>query len=135
MVIPNHIYSVRARYADVDQMGVVYHARYFEWFEAARTELLRSMGISYREPEEGGFFMPVVEARCRYRRSVLYDEVVCISTRVGELSRSKIRLEYIVRGEEEEKIRAEGYTLHCYVNREGRPIRAPLNFHELIKSF
>ena len=71
-----HTHLVRARYADTDKMGVVYHARYFVWFEAARTELLLAMGMPYRQLEARGIFLPVVEVSCRYRKPVEYDELI-----------------------------------------------------------
>ena len=119
-----HLYSVRARYADTDSMGIVYHGRYFEWFEAARTEYLRSMGLPYKRIEEEGISLPVVEAYCRYRRPVVYDELIRVKTVLGEISRSRIRLEYEVLGEEDDIIKVEGYTIHCYVDRSLKPIRA-----------
>ncbi|MBN2031028.1 acyl-CoA thioesterase [bacterium] len=121
---PEHIHSVRVRYADVDRMGFVYHTRYLEWFEAARTELIRTMGKSYCELEEEGTFLPVVEAYCRYRRPVRYDELVRIRTIVGEVTKSKLRLEYQLWGEEDRIIRVEGYTSHCFMNASGKPMRA-----------
>ncbi len=120
-----HLYSVRARYADTDPMGIVYHGRYFEWFEAARTEYLRSMGLPYKRIEEEGISLPVVEAYCRYRRPVVYDESVRVKTVLKEASRSRIHLEYEVLGEEDDITRVEGYTIHCYISQSGRPIRAP----------
>ncbi len=118
-------YHVRVRFADTDPMGVVYHARYLEWFEAARTELIRAKGISYKEIEEKGLSLPVIEAFCRYRRSVVYDELIRIETRLTDLDRLKLRMEYQVYGEQEPKLRVEGYTLHCFTNQQGRPVRAP----------
>ena len=124
MTVP-HIYKVRARYADTDPMGVVYHGRYFEWFEAARTELLRDEGMPYLKMEEDGISLPVVEVYCRYRRSVIYDEAVRVKTTIGELTRSRIRLDYEIIGEKENETRVQGYTIHCYLDGQGRPIRAP----------
>jgi acyl-CoA thioester hydrolase len=106
-------------------MGVVYHGRYFEWFEAARTEWLRDKGMPYRQLEEEGIALPVVEAYCRYRRSVLYDELVRVVVRMEEASRSRVRLSYCVLGEAEDIVRVEGYTVHCYMNPEGKPMRVP----------
>jgi acyl-CoA thioester hydrolase len=87
-------HTIRVRYADTDQMGVVYHARYFEWFEAARTEMLRSMGMPYEHMEKEGIFLPVIEAWCRYREPVRYDELVIIRTVLQDVSRLKIKLCY-----------------------------------------
>ncbi len=119
------VYLYRVRYADTDQMGVVYHARYLEWFEAARTEMLRGWGISYKELEEKGIALPVVEVRCRYRMPVRYDEEVEIHTRLNEATRSKILIAYEVSEAGTRRMRASGYTLHCYLSREGKPVRAP----------
>lgn len=122
---PDHVHVERVRYADTDQMGIVYHARYFEWFEAARTELMRSMGIAYRQLEEEGVFMPVVEAHCRYRLPVKYDECIRIKTTIGEVTRAKVRLDYKICGENDDLARGEGYTVHCFVGKDGKPRRAP----------
>ena len=120
-----HIYQMRVRYAEVDPMDVAYHSRYFEWFEAARTEYLRSLGFAYRHLESDGVLLPVIEAHCRYRRPVAYDELIEVHTAVGEVSRLKIELCYEVFGKNTGTLRATGSNLHCYINREGRPIRAP----------
>jgi acyl-CoA thioester hydrolase len=127
-----HTHRVRVRYADVDRMGVVYHARYLEWFEAARTEMMRTMGMAYRQLEERGIFLPVVEAYCRYRKPVLYDELIRVKTCIGEVSKSRIRLEYEITGEDDDSVRVEGYTVHCFTNRAGKPMRAS---HELLAFF
>ena len=119
-----HTYFVRVRYADTDQMGVVYHARYLEWFEAARAEMLRDMGMVYKQLEQSGIYMPVVEAYCRYRKPVKYDELVRVRTALGDISRSKIRLDYEVQGERDETVRVEGYTVHCFMDESGKPRRA-----------
>jgi len=89
-------YCVRARYADVDGMGVVYHSRYLEWFEAARTEMLREAGLSYHDLVNRGVQLPVIEAGCRYMRSVRYDDVVEIHTQIDEVTRAKLRIGYTV---------------------------------------
>jgi acyl-CoA thioester hydrolase len=128
------IYSTRIRYAEVDRMGVAYHSRYFEWFESARTELLRAMGVAYTEIEASGVAMPVVEAFCRYRKPVLYDEIVHIKTRIDSCSRSTLKLYYILTGEGEDGIRAEGYTLHCFV-REGKSVRMPEFLENLFRDY
>ncbi len=128
----NH--TVRVRYADTDQMGVVYHARYFEWFEAARTEMLRSMGMPYDQFEKQGIFLPVIEAYCRYREPVRYDELVHIRTVLQDVSRLKIKLRYIISGKTKDDYRVDGYTLHCFMNQEGRPVRASNEIVEFLKS-
>ena len=126
------IYHVRVRFADTDQMGIVYHARYFEWFEAARTEMIRSMGMSYKELEKSGISLPVIEAFCRYRMPVKYDEHIRIKSVLMEVTRSRIRIGYYVMGEKEDSVRVFGYTVHCFIGSKGRPTRAP---EELLSFF
>ncbi|MCK5146589.1 acyl-CoA thioesterase [bacterium] len=128
------IYEHRIRYADTDRMGVAYHGRYFEWLEAARTEMLRYRGLPYNEIEEAGILLPVIEAVCRYKRSVYYDEIVQIHTNISQITRSKLRLCYTLTVEGEKQIRAEAETLHCYMSPEGRAVRAPLSLIDQIKS-
>jgi len=127
-------YSARVRYADTDQMGVVYHARYLEWFESARTEMLRYAGFPYRNLEEQGFFLPVIEAHCRYRLPVHYDEVVNIRTQMEEINRLKIRLKYRLFIEGHPALRAEGWTLHCFTDKGGKPVRAPQELIDVLKA-
>jgi acyl-CoA thioester hydrolase len=109
-------------------MGVAYHTRYLEWFEAARTELLRDKGLPYKALEEAGVSLPLIEAYCRYRLPVHYDDLVEITTRVGERTPSRLRLDYEVRIENDPTLRTEGYTWHCYVGAKGKPIRLPAKF-------
>jgi len=116
-------------------MGVVYHSRYFEWFEAARTEMLRTIGLPYAQLEKDGLSLPVVEAQCRFLKSVLYDEVTQIETRLVEVSRSKIRLAYKVLGNDNTDLRAEGYTIHCYMGRKGMAVRAPNKLALFLEKF
>ena len=74
--MPSSVTTLRVRYAETDQMGVVYYANYFVWFEVARADLLRSLGWTYREMEDAGVLLPVIEAHCEYRRPARYDDEV-----------------------------------------------------------
>ena len=118
-----HRFELRVRYGDTDQMGFAYYANYLRWFEIGRAEMLRSMGTSYREIEEGGVQLPVLEARCRYLKPARYDDLVVIETRVGELRRASVRFEYRVLSAEDDTVLATGTTEHCFLDREGRPGR------------
>ena len=122
MAVTPYTHTLRVRYADTDQMGVVYHARYFEWFEAARTEMLRSRGKAYDHLEKEGIFLPVIEAYCRFRKPVRYDELIAIKTTIKEVSRLKIRLNYEILDEKNKTQRVEGYTLHFFMDSSGRQI-------------
>jgi acyl-CoA thioester hydrolase len=116
---------VRVRYAETDQMGVVYYANYFVWFEVGRTELLRSLGWSYREMEHEGIGLPVIEASCLYHRPARYDDELEIRTKGMLLSAVRMQFDYeIVRNPGGELI-VSGRTLHAAVNGDGRPARLP----------
>lgn len=133
-MIENHRYTHRVRYADTDRMGVVYHGRYFEWFEAARTEMLRDAGLPYAKLEERGVMLPVIEVHCQYIRSVLYDELVTIQTSIVEATRSRLVLEYAISLEGEDRPRAVATTVHCYMSPEGRAIRAPQSLMDIFQN-
>jgi len=127
-----HRFELRVRYADLDPMGWTYYGNYLRWFEVGRAELMRSLGRSYASVEqEEGLLLPVLDARCRYYRGARYDERVAIETGVLELSRSRLTFGYRVRGEDGERC-ALGYTEHCVVSRDGRPVRFPDGLAELL---
>jgi len=88
------IYSHRVRYSDTDKMGIVYHGRYFEWFEAARTELMRVWGMSYNDLENRGISLPVIHASCSYIKPFTYDEIALVRTWIQSVSRSKLVMSY-----------------------------------------
>ena len=115
--------QVTVRYAETDMMGVVYHGNYLPWFEVGRTNLLKELGLPYRQLEEAGFRLPVLEVAARYLRPAVYDDTVTIVTRLHDQPLLRIRLEYEVkRGEE---LLATGHTVHAFIDREGRPVRPP----------
>jgi len=118
-----HRYEVRVRYGDTDQMGFAYYANYLRWFEIGRAEMLRSLGTSYREVEESGVLLPVLEARCRYLKPARYDDRVMIETRVAELRRASVKFEYRILRAEDDVLLANGTTEHCFLDPEGRPGR------------
>jgi acyl-CoA thioester hydrolase len=125
-------FVVRVRYADTDQMGFVYYGNYLRWFEIGRTEMLRALGMSYREVEEAGVRLPVLEARCRYLKPARYDDEVVIETRLAGLGRASMRFTYrVLRAPDDEPL-AEGETEHCFLDRRGRPVRPPAFFLELL---
>jgi acyl-CoA thioester hydrolase len=121
-----HTTAIRVRYADTDQMKNVYYGKYFEYFEQGRSDFLRSLGLPYGELERQGFFLPVIEAFARYKRSARYDELLQVETRLLEVPGARIRLEYSVFREGESDVLVEGYTVHSFVYASsGKPTRAP----------
>jgi acyl-CoA thioester hydrolase len=122
--------TMRVRYAETDRMGVVYYANYFVWFEVARADLLRALGWTYREMEDTGVYLPVIDARCEYRRPARYDDEVEVRT-TGTIS-SAVRMEftYEVFLEGVSEAAAIGRTLHAATDRNGRPCRLPARVRE-----
>ena len=104
---------LRVRYAETDQMGVVYHANHFIWFEVGRVELLRQLGFSYRDMEsQDNCFFAVAEAKCRYRAPVRYDEEVLVRTQLLNVRESVVHFGYELRRAEDGALLAEGETTH-----------------------
>ncbi len=129
-----HSTSIRVRYADTDQMRSVYYGKYFEYFEEARSDLLRSLGLPYTEIEKQGILLPVIEAFARYKKSARYDDLLSVETVVKELPVARIRIEYAILAEGEKEPIVEGYTVHGFVNAEtGKPTRAPALFLQTLQ--
>jgi acyl-CoA thioester hydrolase len=123
---------VRVIYGDTDQMGVVYYANYFRYFELSRSEYFRARGGSYVEVEKRGLKLPVVEARCSYRSPARYDDVLVITCSVTRLKRASIEFTYEVRKESDAAILCTGHTLHACINAEGRPTALPEDVVKLL---
>jgi acyl-CoA thioester hydrolase len=117
--------KLRVRYAETDQMGVAYHGNYFAWFEVGRTDLLRTLGLTYRELESRDVRLPIIETHVRYRRPALYDDLLEIRTRLVDMTGVRLRFEYEVRREAEDAPLAEAMTAHAAVDAKGRPRRLP----------
>jgi acyl-CoA thioester hydrolase len=124
--------EIRVRYAETDQMGVAHHASYLVWFEAGRTELIRSRGRSYAQIEADGWLLVVVEVRCRYLRPARYDDVLTIRTRVGAFGRATLAFEYEVSRNADGNVLASGTTVHAAVDRTGRARRIPEEIRRLL---
>jgi acyl-CoA thioester hydrolase len=111
--------SLRVRYAETDQMGVVYHANHFIWFEVGRVELLRQLGFSYREMEQDdGCFIAVVDARCRYKAPARYDDEVIVRTHLKNVRESLVHFGYELVRVSDGLVLAEGETTHIVTDSE-----------------
>jgi acyl-CoA thioester hydrolase len=107
-------------------MGVVYHTHYLDYFEAARTEALRDLGVRYRDLEAEGIIMPVVEVTVRYRGPAHYDEVLVVDVTFDQMPDVRVPIDYTVRREGEDATLAEGHTTLCFLDAERRrPMQAP----------
>jgi len=123
---------IRVRYADTDQMKMVYYAKFFEYFEQGRSDLLRNIGMSYPEIERLGYFLPVIEAHAHYLRSARYDDLLTVKTILKEQPQVRVRIEYEIYNEHAELL-AEGYTVHSFIQAStGKPARAPKAFLDLV---
>ena len=122
---PSSVSTVRVRYAETDKMGVVYYANYFVWFEIGRTDLLRTLGWTYREMEEAGVSLPVIEAHCDYHRPARYDDELDVRTEGRMLSPVRMEFSYHVVRRDGGAVTATGKTVHAALGRGGRPCRLP----------
>lgn len=132
-----HQHMLRVHYQDTDQMGVVHHANYVGWLEIGRTEMMRDAGIAYREMEELGLLLPVVDMSIQYRRPARYDETITVFTKMTNFSAVRLQFEYEVRRMEETltsqdntssitpygELLAKGTTMHMWINNEWKPAR------------
>ncbi|MFP4283612.1 MAG: acyl-CoA thioesterase, partial [Opitutales bacterium] len=118
-------YTFRVRYADTDQMHSYYHARALEWFEAARSELSRAMGLPYVEWERRGAFLPVVEAHVRFRGRAVYDDLLRMTVRVEADGRSRLCFFNTVTQADSGAAVCDGWTRHVVVGEGGRPRKLP----------
>tara|TARA_R110002094_G_scaffold218455_1_gene189973 strand:+ start:581 stop:1012 length:432 start_codon:yes stop_codon:yes gene_type:complete len=118
-------HRVRVRYCETDRMAVAHHGSYVAWFEEARTEWMRQRGRTYREIEDAGDLLQVVEFLCRYHKPVDYDEVVAIRVRVESAGRAAVVLGYEARRESDGEVCATGSTKLACVGRDGKLRRLP----------
>ena len=114
-------------------MGVAYYANYFVWFEVARTELLRTLGWSYREMETSGVFLPVIDAHCEYKRSARYDDAVEIETNAAILSPVRMEFTYVMTIAGDPTPAAIGRTEHAATDADGKPCRLPDRIRSLFQ--
>ena len=129
--MPASVSTLRVRYAETDKMGVVYYANYFVWFEVARADLLRTLGWSYRDMEQAGVTLPVIEAQCAYRRPVRYDDELEVRTEGRMVSPIRMEFTYTVVRCEDGAVSAEGRTVHAALGPSGRPCRLPQRIRQV----
>lgn len=126
--------DIRVRYAETDAMKVVYHGNYITYFEEARTNLFRSMGIIYSEIEKQGLYLVVLEAHAGYRRSAVYDDVLQVKASMSELPAMKLIIDYEITRKDSTEVLVTGRTLHAFVNAAtGRPVRPPEEYLNIMK--
>jgi acyl-CoA thioester hydrolase len=126
---------LRVRYAETDQMGVVYHSNHFIWFEVGRVELMRQMGFAYRDIERNeGCFIAVAEAKCQYRAPVFYDEEVVVRTWLKSVRRSVIVFSYELLRSGSATLLAEGETLHIVIDGNMKLAKLPEKYFKAFRA-
>lgn len=110
--------SLKVRYVETDQMGIVHHSNYYPWFEIGRGEFIKESNITYKEFEEQNILMPLAESSCKYKVPAKYDDIVIIKTWVEKLSPVKVIFSYEVVREDDGVVLATGATTHAFVNSE-----------------
>ncbi|MGD9504579.1 MAG: acyl-CoA thioesterase [Syntrophobacteraceae bacterium] len=126
--------QIRVIYADTDAMGQAYYGNYLKWFEIGRAELFRSHGMSYHSIEEGGVFLPVIEAHCQYLKPAFYDDVLIIGTFFSFESPARLRFDYELQRESNGDILTRGYTVHVCTDKNRKMIRPPAALKAVLES-
>jgi len=128
-----HDAKVRVRYAETDQMGMVYHANFLVWFEVGRVELMRALGVEYKEMEkEDDCHIVVADVHCRYHHSARYDEVLRIRTRIAESKNRVVVFSYEVIRDADGQVLANGETTHVICGSNGRPKLLPEKYRKIM---
>lgn len=129
--------TIRVRYAETDQMGVVYHSNYYIWFEVARTDLLRKLSMTYKDMEQNGIILPVIETHCRYKIPAMYDDFVTIKAEIEEVGGVKITFSYTAFRQSDGVLLAEGKTVHVFADFNKKPVnikkKNPALYEEISK--
>jgi acyl-CoA thioester hydrolase len=130
----SHAIQLRVRYSETDQMGTFYNSRALEWFECGRTELMRNhLGMSYAALEEKGVFLPLVEAHLEFQGGARYDDLLRVTSAVELHGRAKLRFDVEIAQSGTGKPVVRGYTVHAFTDTEGKAIRPPEWFVEMLQ--
>ena len=125
--------KLRVRYAETDQMGVVYYANYLVWMEVGRVELVRSLGFRYKDLEQSeGLYLSVIDAQCHYIFPARYDQEIVVETKIVKATSRTVEFGYAIRSAEPHRLLAEGSTRHIWLNREWRPASLPERFRSAL---
>jgi acyl-CoA thioester hydrolase len=130
--IEYHDTTLRVRYAETDQMGVVHHSNYLIWFEVGRVEIMRALGFEYKKMEtEDDCHIVVAEAHCRYEKPARYDQVLRVRTRIAEWRNRVVKFSYEIFLDENSCLLATGYTTHVICGSNGRPKSLPEKYRDV----
>ena len=117
-----HETELIARYAETDQMGIIHHSVYPVWFEAARTEFIKQVGISYSNCERRGLMLPLIGLECRYLKPAYYEDVISVESRIVKATPVRLVIGYTVRNKDTSEVLATGSTTHVWTDGSRRPV-------------
>ena len=126
-----HISEIKVRYAETDQMKFAHHSVYVVWFELARIELMRKLGLNYVQMEKDGFLLPVLEIGVKYYKPAFFDDELQIVAEFLGFTKARFRINYYVK--RDDTLISEGYSIHAFMNAHGRPIKPPEFFREKLE--
>lgn len=128
-------HNIVVRYAETDQMGFVYYANYFVFFESARSDFLRTIGLPYKELEKKGLFLPVVEAYAKYISPAFYEDELTVFLWIEEIKSASLIIKYEVLRKNDSRLICEGFTKHTLLNSERKIIRIPYEIKTKLEEF
>lgn len=128
-------YEHQAQYYETDQMGIIHHSNYIRWMESARIWWMEQMGIDYGRMEQKGIISPVLEVSCKYRSMVHFGESVLIITKIEKYNGIRLELSYQIIDKMSGEVRTTGYSKHCFLDREGKPVSLRKSYPEFDKVF
>ena len=124
--------QVRVIYGDTDAMGQAYHGNYLRWFEMGRSEWFRTCGMTYRELEDKGVFLPVVEAHCSYKKPAYYDDILTVLSSFKYAGLARLRFDYEITRDGD--VLADGYTVHACVTKDRKVLKPPEYLKTLLEA-
>jgi acyl-CoA thioester hydrolase len=129
-----HEFFLRVRYSETDQMGTFYNSRALEWFECARTELLRSLGMPYSQMEAQGVFLPVIEAHLVYKGRAKYDDKLRVVVWAEMTGKARLKAQVKITNADTGNAVVEGYTVHAFIDKNGKVIKPPEWFLKILNN-
>ena len=124
--------KIKVRYAETDKMGIVYHSNYLIYFEIGRTEFINKCGMSYSQMEEIGIMIPLLESNCRYIQGAKYEDELIVRTWIEELGAAKVKFNYSIVREVDQKEITKGSTLHVFVDNNFKILNLKKKFPEIM---
>lgn len=132
------VYRHKTQYYETDQMGIIHHSNYIRWFEEARTDFLKKLGMGYDKMEAEGIISPVLSVSCEYRTMTHFGETVAVAVALTKYNGVRLELEYTVTNADSGEVRAVGTSEHCFLDREGNILflkRSSPEYHKMLEAY